>query len=186
MKRWLPFITGIVLVAGLAWSFLYLRALHPFGSAVTDLDAEPLQNIGLLFKDATLVGWSNHDRIWQIHAKGVEVSRDRRRAVFKSVSNSYLMKGGERVASISADAVVYNMVTHNVSVPGSAELKVKDGPSLKTKSIVWHSARSRLACTGGVTVTVDGNTFHGDRMVADLEKKELTATRVRGVIRIPD
>ncbi len=186
MRRWLPLVTAAVLVAGLVWSFMYLRALHPFGSAVTDLDDEPLQDIGLRFEGATLVGWSNHDRVWQIHAEGVEVSRDRRRAAFKGVSNSYLMKDGKRVASISTDAVVYNTVTRNVSVPGAVALKVKDGPSLKTKNIYWNAAKSKLVCMGGVTASVGGSTFSGDRMVADLEKKELTISKIRGTIRISE
>ena len=186
MKRWLPFLTAIVLVAGLAWSFTYLRALHPFGSAVTDLDDEPLQNVGLRFEGATLVGWADHQKAWQIHAKAVEVSRDRRLATFRGVKDSYLMRNGDPVASITADEVVYNMFTRNVSVPGAVQLKVKDGPLLDTRNIFWDSAKSRLACLGGVTATVDGSTFEGEKMVADLDKKEMTITKVRGTIRVPE
>ena len=186
MKRRLPFITAAVLVAGLAWSFMYLRALHPFGTAVTDLNDEPLQNVGLLFKGATLIGWADHDRAWQIYARTVEVSRDRRLATFRGVEDSYLMKKGDRVASIAADEVVYNTITRNVSVRGRVDLKVKDGPSLQTKNIFWNAAKSKLACLGGVTATVDGSTFQGEKMMADLEKKEMTMTKVHGVIRISE
>ncbi len=186
MKRWLPFTTAIVLAAGLVWSFMYLRALHPFGTAVSDLSDKPMQDIGLRFNDATLVGWSDHAKVWQIHARTVEVSKDRRLATFRGISKSYLMQKGEPVASVSANEVVYNTVTRNVSVPGAVQIKVKDGPSLKTKNVIWHSARSRLACQGGVTATVDGSTFHGDKLVADLGRKELTITKVRGTIRIPE
>lgn len=186
MKRWLPFITAVVLVAGLVWSFMYLRALHPFGKAVKDLDNEPLQNVGLRFEGATLIGWADHQKAWQIQAKAVEVSRDRRLATFRGVKESYLMQKGERVASIAADEVVYNTITRNVSVPGAVTLRVKNGPALKTKSIFWNSAKSKLACTGGVTAVIDGSILQGDKMVADLEKKELTVTKVRGTIRLPE
>lgn len=186
MKRWLPIVTAIALVAGLAWSFMYLRALHPFGKSVTDLGEEPLQNVGLRFKGATLIGWANHQRAWQIHARTVDVSRDRRLATFRGVKDSYLMLKGDRVASMTANEVVYNTITRNVSVPGAATLSVKDGPDLKTRKIFWNSARSRLACSGGVIVTVDGSTFGGEKMVADLGKKELTVTKVHGTIRLPE
>ena len=186
MRRWFPFLTVVVLVAGLVWSFMYLRALHPFGSAVTDLGDERLQNVGLRFDQATLVGWSDHNRIWQIHAKAVEVSRDRRLATFREVTDSYLMKNGDKVASISANEVVYNTITRNVSLPGAVELRVKDGPVLKTKNIFWNAAISVLACSGGVTADMDGSTFQGETMRVELEKKELTVTKVRGVIRIPE
>lgn len=186
LKRLVPLLTVVVLVAGLLWSFMYLRALHPFGSAVTDLGDERLQNVGLVFDRATLVGWSNHSKAWQIHAKAVEVSRDRRFATFREVTDSYLMSKGERLASISASEAVYNTTTRNVALPGAVELRVKDGPVLRTKNMFWDAARSRLACSGGVTATMDGSSFQGDSMEANLENKELRVTRVRGVIRIPE
>jgi len=178
--------TAAVLIAGLVWSFMYLRALHPFGSAVTDLGDERLQNVGLRFDRATLVGWSEHSKVWQIHARAVEVSRDRRLATFRGVTDSYLMNKGDKVASMTADEVVYNTTTRNVSLPGPAELRVKGGPLLRTKSLFWDSARSVLTCLSGVTAEMDSGSFQGDKMVADLGKKELTVTRVRGVIRIPE
>lgn len=186
MKRWLPYITGLVLVAGIVWSFAYMRALHPFGRAVTDLGDEPLQDVGLVFDGATLVGWSEHHRIWKIHAKTVEVGRDRRRATFRHVTEGSLIKDDKPIVNMKAEKVVYNTITRNAFVPGLAVLAVKDGPSFKTKSIYWNAAASRLACGGGVSAEFDGNTFHGDKMVADLGKKELTISKVYGTIRLPE
>ena len=186
MKRWLPYITGLVLVAGIAWSFAYMRALHPFGRAVTDLGDEHLQDVGLVFEGATLVGWSERQRIWKIQAKTVEVSRDRRRATFRHVTAGSLIKAREPIATMKAGKVVYNTITRNAFVPGAAALAVKDGPSFKTNSIYWKASASRLACGGGVSATFGGSTFHGEKMVADLAKKELTISKVYGTIRLPD
>lgn len=179
-------LTVVIVVAGLLWSFAYLRALHPFGSAVTDLGDERLENVGLVFDRATLIGWSDHSKAWQIHARAVEVSRDRRFATFREVTDSYLMSKGERLASISASKAVYNTLSRDVSLPGDVKLSVKDGPQLTTRNVSWNATRSKLACSGGVTATMDGSSFRGDSMEADLGNKELTVTRVRGVIRIPE
>jgi len=184
LKRWLPWITAAVLAAGLVWAFLYLKALHPFGSVGTDLGDKHLAGVALRFDEAALVGWADGEKVWRIQARTVDVSKDRRRATFRGITRGYLLKKGRRIASISANEVVYDTITHNISVPGTAEVEVEDGPSLKANDIYWNAATSRLECLAEVSATVNGSTVHGERMVADLEKKELKIWKVRGVIRL--
>lgn len=171
-------------MGGLVWSFLCLKALHPFGPAGAELSNDQFAGVGFRFENATLVGWASGEKTWRIQARAVDVSKDRQRATFRRITRGYLLKKGEPVATISASEAIYNTITGNVSVPGTAEVKVKNGPSLKAKSIYWNAAKSRLACLGGVSATIGSSTVQGERMLADLEKKELNISKVQGIIRL--
>ncbi len=186
LRSWLPWVTSGVIVAALIWVFVYLKALHPFGSMEAKLKQDELPGIGLIFKDAQLVGRQNGKKTWAFKAKNIEVSRDRRLVTFHDITNGVLMKNGKVIASLAANKVVYNSITNEISVPGTSELKISGGPRLKVKNIYWNGQKSELVCKGGIRAVFDGSIMEGDRLTANLEKKELTINKVRGKIRIPD
>jgi len=186
VKRWFPWITGAVIVGGLVWSFFYLKDLHPLGSLGTKLDRDHLAGVAIRFKNAKLVGRSEGKKVWTFEARTIDVSKDRRTATFRGVTRGSMLQNDEEIASLAADKVVYNTFTRDVEAPGSAELSLKNGPSFRIRKAFWNARQSKLICEGGVDVALDGSTMHGERMTADLVKKELVVEKVKGQIRLEE
>lgn len=186
MKRWLPWVTGAVVLGGLVWSFLYLKDLHPLGPLGSKLDRGTLEGVSIRFKDATLVGRSDGQKVWTFHARTIDLSKDRRHAAFTGVTRGSLMRDGRQIASLSADKAVYSTLTRNVAVPGGAEFKLEEGPSFKVRNVLWDAKKSTLLCREGVEIELAGSTLHGERMTVDLDKKELTIEKVKGEIRLDE
>lgn len=186
LKKWLPWITGGVVIAALIWAFLYLKALHPFGAMEAKLKQDELSGIGLFFRDANIIGRQDGKKVWSFRAKSIEVSRDRRLVTFQNIINGTLIKDGNVIASLSAKKVIYDSLIGKISAPGLSEVKIVNGPTLKVKNIYWNGQKSKLVCTGGIRANFDGSTLEGERLTADFEKKEITIDKVRGTIRIPD
>lgn len=184
MRRWVPWITGIIVTAGLIWSFAYLKDLNPLGSMGVNLNDNRMEGISIRFKNAKLVGRSDGKRVWTFEARSIDVSKDRRLATFNKVIRGCLMKDDKTIAVMSADKVIYNSYTRNVNVPCAAKLSLKDGPSFKIRKAFWNSDKSKLYCQGGVDATLSLGSMHGERMVADLDKKELVIQKVKGSIKI--
>lgn len=186
MKRWWPWITGAIVIAGLVWTFLYLKELHPLGSRGPRLDSDHLAGVAIRFNNAQLVGRSGGKRIWALEARTIDISTDRRRATFQDVTRGVLLRDGAPIASLAADNAIYNIFTRDVATPGDAELTLEDGPSFKVRKVFWNARKSKLFCEEGVDAVLDGSTMHGERMTADLQKKELTMYKVKGQIKLEE
>ena len=184
MKRWVPWATVAVIIGGLIWTFFYLKDVHPLGALGPKLQTDRMAGVGIRFDRAQLVGRSNGKKVWVIEARTIDISKDRRKATFRGLSRGSLLQNDKRIASISADEVVYNMFTQNVASPGTAELKLENGPALKVHKVFWNAQSSRLFCEGGVDAVFGASTMHGERMIADLQKKEITASKVSGTIKV--
>ena len=174
----------MVIAAGSAWSFLYLKDMHPLGSLSPRLGKDHIDELSIVFKDAKLVGRSGGKKTWVFDAKTIEVSKDRTMATFKGITRGSMLDGDKVFASISAKDVTYNTYSRNVSIPGTAQLTMATGPTLKIRNILWIGNESKLNCFGGVDATIDGGTVHGDSMVVDFKKKELTIQKVNGQIKL--
>ena len=184
MRRWIPWITGIVVLGGIAWTFFYLKDVHPLGSRGTKLTSDHLAGVVIRFKGARLIGRSQGKKVWDLHADTIDISKDRRFATFRGVTKGSLLQDGKKVAGISASETVYNTLTRNVVTPGYAELRLVNGPSFKVRDIYWNAEKSKLLCRKGIDAMLEGNTLHGESMTADLNTKELTVHKVTGKIRI--
>ncbi len=185
MKRLIPWISGVIIIAGCIWSFLYLKDWHPFGSAEARL-GNGRQELFIVFKGAKLVGRSNGKKVWAFDTRTIEMSQDHQFATFSGVTKGVLMKDGKPLASLAAGKVVYNTISRNVLVPGGADFMLKGGPSFKVRDILWDGSKSVLHCKGGVDGTLGGSTFHAARMTADIAKKEFRVEKVSGQIKIGD
>lgn len=186
MRRWIPWATGAILILALMWAFVYLQTTHPFGSLETKLTQDELPGIGIELVGVKFIGRQNGNKAWTLNTDLVDVSRDRRYVTFRGATDGAILKGENKVVSVSARKIVYNTITRNLTIPGAARLKVNDGPCLTAKNIQWDAHNSRLVCSGGIQARFDGSTMEGENMVADLSKKEITMRKVRGVIRLPD
>lgn len=184
MKRLIPWITGILIVGALGCTFLFFRKVHPLGAFALNLGKDRMEGIGIRFKGATLVGRSGGKKVWEINARSIDISKDRRLATFSGLTHGSLLQNDKKIASISADRVVYNIFSRDVSTPGTAEMKIVNGPSFKVHKVYWNSRKSRLFCEGGVDLVIGANTMHGERLTADLERKEIVATKVKGQIKL--
>jgi len=184
MKRWIPWITGFAIVGALLWSFVYLKKLHPLGSLETNLGKNNMNNYAIQFVDSKLVGRANGQKAWQFNAATVDLNKDRRTAVFKDIRKGSLLQNGKEIASLSAKEVAYNTITRNLTVPGEAQISMTGGPTIRVRNASWFSNESRLVCTGGIDASLAGSTMQGEGMTADLAKKELTITKVKGIIKL--
>ena len=186
MKRWLPWISGAVILAGMIWSFFYLKDIYPLGSLGSKLGRDSLEGISIRFINANLVGRSNGKKVWTFKAKTIDVSKDRRLAIFRDVAKGSLLQDGKEIASLSSKKVVYNTYTNNVSAPLGAEFKLKEGPAFKVHDVFWSAQKSKLLCKKGIDMDLAGSTLHGEKMTVDLEKKELVIEKVKGKIKLDE
>ncbi|MHB1001110.1 MAG: LptA/OstA family protein [Armatimonadota bacterium] len=184
MKRWIPWITCLIITGGIAWSFLYLRDMHPFGALAPRLDNGHMENIAMRFTGVHLIGKSGGKKTWSFQAGSIDVSRDRQLAKFSDSLKGSLIKDDKRAASFTAKSAVYNLFSQNVTVPGTAKIQITDGPSLSVGNILWNSRESKLTCKKGVSAVIDGSTLQGERLTADLKTKELKIEKVHGLIRL--
>lgn len=184
MRKWIPLIAAIVILGGIVWSFRYLRDIHPFGSLAPRLDRGGMANIAMRFRGVRLIGKSNGEKIWAFSAGSIDVGRDRQKAVFKDKISGTVLFKGKPAAWIKSSEIVYGIYTHDILIPGSAEIRMKDGPTLKVKDVYWNGYRSKMVCKGGVDASIAGSTLHGERLTADLDKKEIGISKVRGLIRL--
>ncbi len=185
MQKWWPWITGLVVIGGIVWTFFYMKDVHPLGAQGTNLGKNRTESVGIEFKGATLVGRSEGKKIWEINSETVEMSKDRRLATFRGKTSGVLLQNGRKVAAISASEATYNTFTRNVSAPKTTELTLVDGPTFKVHNIWWNSHTSRLYCQSADAL-LDGGTMHAEKLTADLNKKELTASKVKGLIKIKE
>lgn len=186
MKRWLLRIVGILAFTGLLWAFYYLRALNPLGALNKHLGADSMPALAIRFKDAKLVGWSGGKRSWTFQAKQIDVNKNRTQAVFSGGIDGEMLKNGRRVARVKAMEVVYNIFSNDLAVPGTAEFILDKGPYVKASNIFWHAQSSSLACMGGVDAVMDLGTVHGSNLTLDLVKKEITLSKVNGIIKVEE
>lgn len=186
MKRWLPWISGAVILAGMVWSFVYLKDIYPIGSHGSKLGRDSLEGISIRFKNATLVGRSEGKKVWTFKARIIDVSKDRRLAIFRDVAKGILLQDGKEIASLSSKKVAYNTITNNVSAPLGAEFVLKGGPTFKVHDVFWSAQKSKLLCQKGIDMELAGSTLHGENMTADLNKKELVIGKVNGKIKLDE
>ena len=184
MRRWIPWITSIVVIGGMVWTFFYLKDMHPLGKRGTKLGKDHLAGVAIRFKNAKLIGRSQGKKVWALQADTIDISKDRRLATFRGTTKGSLLQDGKKIAGISASETIYNTYTRNVMTPGYAELTLENGPSFRVRNVYWNAARSKLLCHGGIDAVLDGSTMHGESMTADLQTKELTIHKVTGKIRI--
>jgi len=92
----LPWITAAAIAVGLVWAFSYLGTRGP------RLDQDHLAGVAIRLKNAKLVGRSAGKKIWAFEARTIDVSRDRRLAVFRGITRGSLLQDGRRIASLSA------------------------------------------------------------------------------------
>ncbi len=185
MKRWISTFTVLIIIAGIIWSFEYLRDMHP-GAYSAKLDQSGMENISMRFKGIRLIGKSQGKKLWVFTADSIDISRDRQNALFSGRINGSILKNEEPAVGISASELLYGIYTRNIRIPGDAVIKVTDGPTLNAKDISWDNANSKLMCSGGINASIAGSTLHGKTMTADLNAKTILITKVKGVIRIPE
>jgi len=175
VKRMIPYITVIMVVCALVWAFKYVIGVSPLS-----VQGRKPADFSIKFLDSTLVGWSNGKKAWTFHARTVQVSRDRVHVSFDGIAGGKLFENGRQLASLKAAKLDYDIVSGNVIMPKGAELAIVNGPVFDVKDVHWDSKSSRLYCKQGVDAVVNGNSFHGDRLTADIAKKEIYVEKVNG------
>lgn len=182
MKRWIPWITGLIIIGGTAWSFLYLRDMHPFGSLAPKLDKSGMDSIAMRFKGVHLIGKSNGKKTWSFKAGTIDVSKNRQMAVFNKSIKGSMIQNDKKVISLSSEKVVYNLYTQSVNVPGKTKLQIEDGPQITAGNLHWNAHDSKITCKKGISAAIAGSTLHGESLEADLRNKEVKIAKIKGQI----
>ena len=175
-----------MVIGGIAWSFFYLKDIHPLGSLGLNLGKDHLAGVAIRFKDAKLVGRAEGKKVWEFEAETIDLSKDRQKATFSHIKKGALLQDGKPVAAITSDKVIYNTFTRNLEAPTGAQFTLTDGPSFKLHKVAWDAKESKLRCDGGISATLGQSTMQGERMVADLKKKEVTIAKVKGQIKLEE
>lgn len=184
-RKYIYWAASVLLIAGIVASFYYMKEEHPLGSLGTGLEEGSAPDLAISLRNTKLVGRSQCSEIWRFEAQRIDLSRDRRVATFSDISRGVLLQDGREIALLSAGRAVYDTLTQDVNVPGSAEISIRNGPVFKAHNIRWSAGDSRIICQEGIKATFNGSTLLGDSLVADLNHKEIVITNVRGRIRLP-
>jgi len=168
------------------------------------------------FRKITIRGWSASGLEWELSADQVEVGSGRRVTVMKDLRRAALMRGGKPEVEVSARQVRVDNETHDLELAGgvtlrtAAGLEVKaaalrwiarldrlqsDGPAqmrlgearLDTPLAIYDAVGKRLVCPRGIRVVSPASTLRADRLVAEVETRELRlAGDVRMRMRVQD
>lgn len=184
MRKWIYIITALAVLIVAAWSFMYLRNLHPMRSLAVRLAGGSGDNISMQFKGVHLIGKSKGKKVFAFKADGIDVSRDRQRAIFRGGIQGNLFQNEKPAASIFAEEVMYGIYDRNISIPGEAVIDIIEGPKLHVKNVSWNERNSRMICKGGFEADIAGSTITGRQMTADLNAKMIKMSNVSGSINL--
>ena len=162
------------------------------------------------FKKMTVRGWSAHKLEWELSADRVEVSRDHRTTVMKGLRRAALLRRGKAEVEASAGEVRLDNRTRDLLLAGGVTLRTAAGLEVEAKAMRWiaerdelrslgpaemrlgearlttplaiyDAAHKRLVCPQGVTVVSPDSTLRANRLVAEVETRQL---RLAGDVRM--
>ncbi len=137
------------------------------------------------FENITLTGWHKGEKQWEIKARFVEVSKDKRITNFKQITEGIFFQEGKPVLYFQADEAKYNSGTLDLEIKGKIKLSSlpeaeKKGVVLTTEELCWLAKERRLVSKGKVKLTSANNTLEGDYLIADAK---LEGVEIKGNVK---
>jgi len=130
-------------------------------------------------REAGIVLKSEGNRLWEMSADSIEVSRDRRTTVMDGLKNGKLYRDGKPIVTLTAARAVYDSQTRILRVFGGVTATTASGLVLTTDVVEWSEKSRRLLCPGRVVVRTKEATITGDWLEADLELRRYTVHGLR-------
>ena len=163
--RILLVLVGIAFVGLTAWSLRYFSGYQPLTALTKNYAQAGLGQIGLQAEGVLVVGHDRGRRRWQMAARCVTFSRDRRSLSIGGIRQGLLYdKSGKTLVSVTAGHASYQTVFGTVGASATGTLRLDSGiravvltpqqPILQSQALVWDVLRSELSCPAAVTVTL--------------------------------
>lgn len=105
-------------------------------------------------------------RLWDIHAKTLEVDRSRQRIVMTSVTGQFYRAGKPEVV-FSAPSAAFSAESKDVELSGGVVGRTADGRTLRAGGLRYQAATRTVIATGGVVLTQKGMSIRADALTAD-------------------
>jgi LPS export ABC transporter protein LptC len=123
----------------------------------------------LEFKNITLSGWNKGERQWEIKAKYVEVSKDRRTTIFHKIISGKFYKKNKEVFCFTAEKAVYDSLLSKLEIFGDIEIIGKENLKINTSHLLWDGNKKILEAKTNIFLISGNNTLIASSLVADQE-----------------
>ncbi len=126
-----------------------------------------------------LNGIGEKGREWTLHADNVDISQDRSTANVHGIRDCTMFVKGKPVATLQAENAVCNLWNRKMSISGKVKVFSKAGQRMETSALTWEPYGSILESTGKVTYHSPNGDAQADKLILNLETRELTLTKPR-------
>jgi len=118
-------------------------------------------------KGVSLAVRSKGEKLWELEAEEVVLSRDEQTFLVKGLKKAVLYRKGKPYLVVTAEKATANNVTKRVVIEGGVKAVTSDGLLIRAERIEWNDKERKLVCPGevvvsskGVIASTRGVTFH--------------------------
>ncbi len=166
----------LVAAAALGATPSFLRWLRTDGEP--DILTNPALNVGPSVSAQGMELMARDDkgqRIWQIKARQIDISADKRYATATGVERGIYFRDDKPYLYIKAAKVRFDQQTRDWHSPAEFTVRGPDGLVLKSRDARWNNALKTLDCPQLVVATMKGTTIETSQVVYYANLSELRA-----------
>ncbi len=180
-KRW-PLAFLVLLAAFMAVSLFVFRHRLPY----TTPPLGPLQLPSALMraKDARIVALSKGIKLWSLHAKTAELSRDRRVISLIGIKQGIVYQDHTPALNVDAGMIRYDAFSGDLFVSHGVCARSPEGQIINTQGFRWNTSRMVLITSGPVYFRSLLGSVTARTLTLDLRARELKLFDVFGRINV--
>lgn len=135
--------------------------------------------IVLAMEDAHLVGLGRDGKLWSLHAKKIEMSRNRSSTTISGITEGKVYDAGKVALRVEAGSASYDVYQKNLLLSGGVRIEGADGQKITGRGATWNSRTSTLRSLGPVSIETKWSKMTTDKMLVDVRNKEMSMWNVR-------
>ena len=164
---------GLILLVSVA---VFKRYLPYTGRSL--MPKEP-PAVVLAMENVHLVGLSKTKKLWTANAKKVEIGRNKSITTVTDITDGEIFDQEEVALRVQAGRARYNSRGSILEMSDGILVTGNEGQRVSATSAVWDAARSKLESKGNVALEISGVKASTDKLLVDLETKEVSMWNVR-------
>jgi LPS export ABC transporter protein LptC len=159
MRRRLWAAAAIAIVAASAAFWLTARRITPEPPESPPVPPE----IQVKFERITVRGRAEGDRLWELEARSIELTKDQKLTRLDGLRRATLLADGKPQLSASAKWAKLESPSRDIELGGGVEVRSDSGMALRADSLRWRASEERLVSTGPVTMDLGDTTVNAAR-----------------------
>ncbi|MCL5104022.1 MAG: LPS export ABC transporter periplasmic protein LptC [Armatimonadetes bacterium] len=163
---------GLVIAAAvLLVSIVAFKRYLPYANINFNLRQPP--PVVLAMEDAYLVGLGHNGKLWSTKARSVEIAQNRSTTILTGIHDGKIFDKDKIALRVKAGHAVYDTYSRNLDLSEGILVEGTDRQRITGAGASWNSATSTLRSIGRVSFETASSKVTTDRLLMDLNKKEL-------------